>query len=288
MPKTVGILLAGGSGSRLSPLTNYISKHLLPVFDKPMIYYSLSVLLLAGVKEVLLITNPENVQNYKKLFGNGSQLGIKILYFIQKKPNGIPEAFNICKESIKNKDIYLILADNIFYGNNFQKILNTKNKKPGCTIFTHSSKNSKSYGVLKLDKKNKPYKIYEKPKKYISDKIVTGLYFYKGDIFKYLNKLKKSSRGELEITDLNNIFIKNNKLNYIELGRGFTWIDAGTPERLMKSSNIIANIEKQSSFKIGLPEEISLRKGFISKEQFKILLSKNPNPSQRKYLKKFL
>ena len=191
MPKTVGILLAGGSGSRLSPLTNYISKHLLPVFDKPMIYYSLSVLLLAGVKEVLLITNPENVQNYKKLFGNGSQLGIKILYFIQKKPNGIPEAFNICKESIKNKDIYLILADNIFYGNNFQKILNTKNKKPGCTIFTHSSKNSKSYGVLKLDKNNKPYKIYEKPKKYISDKIVTGLYFYKGDIFSDMPELER-------------------------------------------------------------------------------------------------
>lgn len=288
MNNFVGILLAGGSGSRLSPMTNYLSKHLLPVYDKPMIYYSLSTLMLAGAQKIALISDKKNIKNYQNLIGDGSQYGIDVKYYIQEKPNGIAEAFYICKDFIKKKSVYLHLADNIFFGNNLQDILDTSKMKTGCTIFTFRSKNSKDYGVLTLNNKKKPKKIIEKPKKYISDQIVTGLYFYKGDIFPYLEKINKSKRGELEITDLNNQYLQRNKLNYIELGRGFSWIDAGTHDKLLEASNMISRVEKNSIFRIGLPEEIAYRKKYISKHQFIKLIENNSNLSQKKYLKNIL
>lgn len=288
MKQTVGMLLAGGSGSRLFPMTSYLSKHLLPVYDKPMIYYSLSTLMLAGIKDIALISNYENIEKYKILLGNGSTLGINLFYYIQNKPNGIAESFYICEDFIKDKNVYLHLADNIFFGNNFQKILDPKKMNDGCTIFTFRSKNAKDYGVLKLNNFKKPKEIIEKPKKFISDMIVTGLYFFKGDLFYYLKKIKKSQRGELEITDLNNEYLKDKKLNYKELGRGFTWIDAGTHEKLLEASNIISRVERNSSFKIGLPEEIAYRKNLISKKQFIKLIEKNKNTDHKKYLKSII
>lgn len=250
-----GIILAGGLGTRLSPCTKVISKHLLPIYDKPMIFYSLSTLMLAGIRDILIISDQYNIQNYKKLLKNGNSYGVKIIYEIQHKPEGIAQAFLIGEKFINNQGCTLILGDNFFYGYDLsKKIKYTKNL--GAKIFLHPVKNPEKYGVVKM-KKKKIIKIIEKPKKYISNFVVTGLYHYDKNVVKYCKLLKKSKRNEYEITDLNNIYLKKKKLKYEILGRGYTWLDAGSFDELLDVSLFVRTIQQRQGNLIGEPREIA-------------------------------
>ena len=283
---TKGIILAAGSGSRLLPVTKYINKHLLPVNDKPMIFYPLSILMLAGVKDILIIVNPDDIKNYEILLGNGSSLGIKIKYEIQLKPNGIAEALNISKSFIKKENFFLILGDNFFYGQYLQKFLyDAQLNKRKATLFVYPVQDTKEYGIITLNK-NKIVKIIEKPKKTNSNLAVTGLYYFPNEVIKIYDKLKPSKRGELEINDVNNLLIKKNKVELKIFGRGFAWLDMGTFENLLETGSFIQTIEKRQGFKIGVLEEIALKQKFINMTQFKKLIIKNRN--HNKYLNKIL
>ena len=283
---TKGIILAAGSGSRLLPVTKYINKHLLPVNDKPMIFYPLSILMLAGVKDILIIVNPDDIKNYELLLGDGSSLGIKIKYEIQLKPNGIAEALNISKSFIKRENFFLILGDNFFYGQYLQKFLyDAQLNKRKATLFVYPVQDTKEYGIITLNK-NKIVKIIEKPKKTNSNLAVTGLYYFPNEVIKIYEKLKPSKRGELEITDVNNLLIKKNKVELKLFGRGFAWLDMGTFENLLETGLFIQTIEKRQGFKIGVLEEIALKQKFINITQFKKLIIKNKN--HKKYLNKIL
>ena len=283
---TKGIILAAGSGSRLLPVTKYINKHLLPVNDKPMIFYPLSILMLAGVKDILIIVNPDDIKNYEILLGNGSSLGIKIKYEIQLKPNGIAEALNISKSFIKKENFFLILGDNFFYGQYLQKFLyDAQLNKRKATLFVYPVQDTKEYGIITLNK-NKIVKIIEKPKKTNSNLAVTGLYYFPNEVIKIYDKLKPSKRGELEITDVHNLLIKKNKVELKIFGRGFAWLDMGTFENLLETGSFIQTIEKRQGFKIGVLEEIALKQKFINMTQFKKLIIKNRN--HNKYLNKIL
>ena len=255
-----GILLAGGLGKRLYPLTKSVSKQLLPIYDKPMIYYSLSILMIAGIREIILISTPKDLQNYKKLLGNGNDLGIKIIYEQKEEANGIEQSFLIAEKHILNSRVCLILGDNIFYGQGLKSKLDAaRTRVSGATVFSYKVRNPKDFGVAKLDKSNNVIKIIEKPKKLISSYAVTGLYFYNSDICNIAKKLKPSDRGELEITDLNNLYIKKNKLKAHFLGRGFSWYDTGTFENLLEASINIRNLETRQDIRIGLIDEIVSR-----------------------------
>ena len=283
---TKGVILAAGSGSRLLPVTKYINKHLLPVNDKPMIFYPLSILMLAGVKDILIIVNPDDIKNYELLLGDGSSLGIKIKYEIQLKPNGIAEALNISKSFIKRENFFLILGDNFFYGQYLQKFLyDAQLNKRKATLFVYPVQDTKEYGIITLNK-NKIVKIIEKPKKTNSNLAVTGLYYFPNEVIKIYEKLKPSKRGELEITDVNNLLIKKNKVELKLFGRGFAWLDMGTFENLLETGLFIQTIEKRQGFKIGVLEEIALKQKFINITQFKKLIIKNRN--HNKYLNKIL
>ena len=282
-----GIILAGGTGSRLYPVTKYTSKQLLPVYNKPMIYYPLSTLMLAGVNDVLLICAKENIRDFKKLLGNGNHLGIKISYKIQKKPSGIAEALIIGKKFIKNKNVYLILGDNIFYGAGLQKyfqLINNNNEKS--FIFGSYVNNPSQFGVVSKHK-NK-LKIEEKPKKPRSNIAVTGLYFYKNDTLKKIKEIKKSKRGELEITDFNNLLIEENKIELIEMGRGYAWFDCGTSSGLLEASTFIKTVETIQGIKIGCLEEISLNRKLINKRKLRKNIKKIPNSEYKIYLETIL
>jgi len=278
-----GIILAGGYGSRLYPLTNSITKHLLPIYDKPMIYYSMSVLLLAGIRNILIISNRRYIGLYKNLFKNYNKLGIKISFEIQNKPRGIAEAFIIGKKFIGNSKVALILGDNLFFGTTFQQILSKANLSNNNLIFTYDVSNPNQYGVL-TRKKMVPFKIIEKPKKYLSNEVVTGLYFYNNKIIKIAKKLKPSKRGELEISDINQYFLEQKNLKIINLGRGFTWFDAGNPRSLLNASSFIKSMQDRHMFKIGSIEEICLNKKFITKDKFKKYLKTIPNCDYKNYL----
>ncbi len=263
-----GIILAGGRGSRLFPVTSVVSKQLLPVYDKPMIYYPLSVLLLAGIKEVLLISTPRDISQYEELLGDGDRWGINIKYKIQGEPKGIAEAFILGEEFIGDDSVCLILGDNIFYGIDFSKQLEIvvqrtplENK---ATIFGYKVKDPNRYGVIEFDSNGNALSIEEKPKIPKSDKAVVGLYFYPNEVLKIAKKIKPSSRGELEITAINQYFLKNLKLKVEALGREFTWLDTGTHESLLKASQFIETIEKRQGLKIGCLEEIAFQKGYIT------------------------
>ena len=283
-----GIILAGGSGSRLSPLTKIISKQLLPIFNKPMIFYPLSVLMLSGIKEILIITDEKNFNLYKELLGDGSRYGLNLSYKIQKKPNGIAEAFIIGEDFINGNPVALILGDNIFFGNNFANVLKKINNDiKSSHIFLYHLSNPKDFGVAKLDKSNNVIKIIEKPKKLISSYAVTGLYFYNSDICNIAKKLKPSDRGELEITDLNNLYIKKNKLKAHFLGRGFSWYDTGTFENLLEASINIRNLETRQDIRIGLIDEISYNNNWISKKQLLNNLDFY-SKTEKDYLKKII
>jgi glucose-1-phosphate thymidylyltransferase len=274
-----GIILAGGAGTRLYPITRSISKQIIPVYDKPMIYYPLSVLMLAGIREILIISTPTDIKLYEELFGTGEQLGLKISYKIQPSPDGLAQAFILGDDFIGTDNVCLILGDNIFYGYNFRLIVEESAKlEDGAIVFGYYVKDPQRYGVVEFNEERKVVSIEEKPEKPKSSYAVTGLYFYSNDVVKKAKSLKPSARGELEITDLNRLYLEENRLNVKLLGRGFAWLDTGTHDSLLQASNFIATIEQRQGLKVSCIEEIAYKKGFISREQLIALaqpLSKN-------------
>ncbi len=283
-----GIILAGGTGSRLSPLTKVINKQLLPLYDKPLIFYPLSILMLAGIRDILIITNPNEDINFKKILGNGSNFGIKIQYLTQNKPNGLPEAFIIGEKFINNKNVALILGDNFFYGQGFTKRLKQKTKaKSGSTIFTYQVNNPEDYGIVEI-KKERISSIKEKPKNSKSNLAITGLYFFDHKVVNFSKKLKPSKRGELEIVDLLKKYLSRKKLKIEYMGRGSAWLDTGNAESLFETSQFIANIEKRQGLKIACLEEIALNNKWISKNIIKKQINFYGNCEYSKYLKKLI
>jgi glucose-1-phosphate thymidylyltransferase len=261
-----GIILAGGAGTRLYPITQSISKQIIPVYDKPMIYYPLSVLMLAGIREILIISTPTDISLYKNLLGNGKQLGLDISYKIQPSPDGLAQAFILGEEFIGDDNVCMILGDNIFYGYNFRSILEDAARlEDGAVVFGYYVNDPDRYGVVDFDQNGKVISIEEKPKQPKSNYAVTGLYFYSNDVVEKAKKLKPSARGELEITDLNRIFLEESSLNVKLLGRGFAWLDTGTHDSLLQASNFIATIEQRQGLKVSCIEEIAYKKGFINK-----------------------
>tara|TARA_X000000368_G_scaffold405805_1_gene383367 strand:- start:8320 stop:9204 length:885 start_codon:yes stop_codon:yes gene_type:complete len=283
-----GIILAGGLGTRLFPITKVISKQLLCVYDKPMIYYPLSTLLLAGIKDILIISTITDIDNYKNLFGNGKNLGISISYKIQKKPEGIAQAFIIAEEFIGNDNVCLILGDNIFHGFEESNILNTAidqlNRKGVGTIFGSYVKNPERYGVIKFDKDANPKRIIEKPKKFISNFAVAGLYFYPNSVIEISKTIQPSLRNELEITSVNNIYLEQKKINIKILKPSFTWLDTGTPDSLLEASNFVQTVEKRQGLKIACIEEISLKNNFIDYSKLQKIISKMDINEYSQYL----
>lgn len=267
-----GIILAGGKGTRLYPMTKAVSKQLLPVYDKPMIYYPLSALLLAGISDILIISTDFDLPLYKKLLGDGSQLGISITYEIQDEPKGLAEAFIIGKEFIGNDNVCLILGDNIFYGQDFTKILKeAKSRTTGATIFGYPVKDPTAFGVVEFDKDKKVISIEEKPKNPKSKYAVPGIYFYDNEVVKIAQEIKPSKRGELEITEVNNQYLKKGKLHVSIMGRGLAWFDTGTPEGILSASEYVEAVQSRQGFYISCLEEIAWRRGFIDKEQLRKL-----------------
>ena len=267
-----GIILAGGAGTRLYPSTMVVSKQLLPVYDKPMIYHPLSVLMLAGIKDILIISTPQDLPNFEKLLGNGSQFGINISYKQQHSPNGLAQAFLLGSDFIGNDNVSLILGDNIFYGTGFSKMMHKSiekiGKKGGAVIFGYQVIDPERFGVVEFDENGKAISIEEKPKEPKSDYAVTGLYFYDNKVVKYAKELKPSARGEYEITDLNRIYLEKGKLNVNVLGRGFAWLDTGTHHSLLRASEYIRTIEENQGIKIACLEEVAYRMGFLTKEKY--------------------
>ena len=283
-----GIILAGGIGSRLHPLTQVISKQLLPVFDKPMIYYPLSTLMLAGIKQIAIISTPQDLPKFKKLLRSGKQWGLKFSYIEQKKPNGIAEAFILAKNFIKDSPSCLILGDNIYHGNNLSSILKEADEdKENSTVFTYQVKDPERFGVLNLDKKGTPVKIVEKPKAPKSNLAITGLYFFPKDIVLRAKNLKPSKRGELEITDLNQSYLTDKKLKVKILNRGFTWMDTGTFDSLLEASNFISLVQNRQNTIVACPEEIAYGNKWINKSDVK-KVAKLMQSAYGQYLKSFI
>ena len=280
-----GIILAGGSGTRLSPLTNIISKQLLPVYDKPMIYYPLSVLMLAGINEILIITTPHDLESYKKLLGDGAEFGLKITYATQARPKGLADAFIIGEEFIDGQKVCLILGDNIFYGNGLtSKLREAVNSESGAVIFGYKVHDPRSFGVVNLDKKNNIISIEEKPKDPSSNIAVTGLYFYDSRVCDFAKKIKPSKRGELEITEINKQYLKLKDIELITLMRGFTWLDTGTHTGLIDAGKFVETAQKTQGYLIACLEEIALKKGWLSKEKLREVLKKYKGTLYAKYL----
>lgn len=281
-----GIILAGGKGTRLYPVTKGVSKQLLPVYDKPLIYYPLSVLMLAGLRKILIISTSRDIPRFKDLLGDGRQIGIEISYAEQPEPRGIAESFIIGEDFIEKDNVALILGDNIFYGHDLTKFLEeASHLKEGAMIFGYYVKNPHRYGVIEFDENLNVISIEEKPKNPKSNWVVTGLYFYDNEVVKIAKSLKPSQRGELEITDVNNEYLKRGKLKLKLLGRGFAWLDTGTYDSLIEASMFIKTIEERQGLKIGCIEEIAYRLGYIDKEQL-LKLAENTSTNYGDYLKK--
>ncbi|EGE6596038.1 glucose-1-phosphate thymidylyltransferase RfbA [Escherichia coli] len=267
-----GIILAGGSGTRLYPITKGISKQLMPVYDKPMIYYPLSVLMLAGIKDILIITTPEDLNNFQRLLGDGKRFGINLSFEVQLKPEGLAQAFIIGGKFIGNDAVCLALGDNIFYGQNFSpKLKEAAQLIDGATVFGYQVKDPERFGIVEFDANKKALSIEEKPAKPKSNYAVTGLYFYDNNVVSIAKTIKPSERGELEITSINEVYLRNGKLNVELLGRGFTWLDTGTHQSMLEASHFVETIEQHQGFKIACLEEIALYNGWLTKDEvFKI------------------
>ena len=283
-----GILLAGGKGSRLFPITNGVSKQLLPVYDKPMVYYPISVLIMAGIHEILLISTPEDIGAYKRLLGDGSRFGISLQYKIQEQPKGIAEAFILGENFIEDDSVCLILGDNIFYGLDFseqlEKVVKQKKSEKTATIFGYTVKDPQRYGVIEIDDNENVISIEEKPRKPKSSQAVIGLYFYPNSVIQVAKQILPSTRGELEITDVNNYYLKQGELKAEQLGQGFTWLDSGTHESLLEASHFIETIEKRQGVKVGCLEEVAYKKDRISKKKLLESATQMKDSSYGQYL----
>jgi glucose-1-phosphate thymidylyltransferase len=286
--KTIkGIILAGGSGSRLYPITKVYSKQLALIYDKPLIYYPLSILMLGGIRDVLIISNDETIPLYQQLFNNGNNIGMKISYAIQSAPNGIAEAFIIGEKFIGKDDVCLVLGDNIFYGD-LKFFYNGITKNTGATIFGYQVNDPERYGIVEFDKNGKAISIEEKPKIPKSHYAVPGLYIYNNKVIEISKNLKPSARGELEITDVNKSYLEKGELSVEKIGRGIAWLDTGTPEALLQASNFFGVIEDRQGLKVACIEEIAYKKGFIDKNQFENLINSIPKSLYRNYLERIL
>lgn len=282
-----GIILAGGSGTRLHPITQGISKQLLPVYDKPMIYYPLSVLMLAGIRDILIITTPEDQAQFQKLLGDGSKFGINLNFEIQERPDGLAQAFIIGESFIGDDSVCLILGDNVFYGANFSpKLLNAAGLESGAKVFAYQVKDPERFGVVEVDEDWNAISIEEKPTDPKSDYAVTGLYFYDNSVVKKAKMIIPSSRGELEITCINELYLAEKTLSVEVLGRGFAWLDTGTHDSLMDASHFVQTVEKRQGFKIACLEEIAFNRGWISSEQIKLVADSMSKTDYGQYLKK--
>lgn len=265
-----GIVLAGGTGSRLYPITTATSKQLLPIYDKPLIYYPISVLMLAGIQEILIISSPQSIEQYKLLLGDGSNIGVSFHYCVQEKPRGLAEAFILGEEFIGSDSVCLVLGDNVFFGQNLTQLLRkAKNNQQGATIFGYPVNNPKDFGVVEFDKDGKVLSIEEKPENPKSNFAVPGLYFYDNKVIEYAKNMEPSARGELEITSINNRYLEENHLNVVLMGRGMAWLDTGTPEGMLKASQFVQTVQERQGLYISCLEEIAWRRGFIDDQQLK-------------------
>ena len=284
-----GIILAGGMGTRMSPLTKAVNKQLLPIYDKPLIYYPLSILMLAKIKDILIIVNKGQLDQFKKIIPNGKNLGIKISYEEQLSPGGLPEAFIIGEKFIGKENVALILGDNLFYGQNLSnKLINSSKLSDGAQVFLHTVSKPESYGVAKVNKKNSIVAIKEKPKKFLSNYAITGLYFFDNNVIKYSKKLKPSKRGEIEIIDLLNIYKKNKKLKADFIGRGGAWLDTGSIDDFYKTTSFVSAIENRQGLKIACIEEIALSNNWINKKEILNSIRFYGKCDYSKYLKKLI
>lgn len=278
---TKGIILAGGSGTRLYPITKGVSKQLLPIYDKPMIYYPLSVLMLAGIREVLIISTPDDIDGFKRLLGDGSELGVDISYAVQPSPDGLAQAFILGEDFIGDSNVCLVLGDNIFYGQGFTPLLRQAvNRQKGATVFGYQVKDPERFGVVEFDNEKRAVSIEEKPVKPRSNYAVTGLYFYDNDVINIAKQVKPSERGELEITTINQMYMERGDLNVELLGRGFAWLDTGTHESLLEAAQFVETIEKRQGYKVACLEEIALNNGWLTKQQ---VLSAGQSMSKNAY-----
>lgn len=285
---TKGIILAGGRATRLYPITKGVSKQMLPVYDKPMVYYPLSVLMLAGIRDILVISTPKDIPRFEDLLGDGKELGINISYTVQQKPGGIAESFVVGEQFIGEDNVCLVLGDNILYGHNLTEILiEAAQIKKGAIVFAYYVKDPQRYGVVEFDKNYNAVSLEEKPKRPKSNWAITGLYFYDNNVIKIAKSLKPSGRGELEITDVNNKYLENGELQVKLLGRGFAWLDTGTYDSLIDASMFIKTIEERQGLKIGCIEEVAYRKGFVNKGQLQRLAS-GINTNYGDYLRRLL
>jgi len=282
-----GIVLAGGSGTRLHPSTLVVSKQLMPVYDKPLIYYPLSTLMISGIRDILIITTSESINQFRKLLGDGSKWGISLQYAIQENPNGLAEAFIIGEEFIGDDNVCLVLGDNILYGNSLQSILKSCKKDSGATIFSYPVVDPERFGIVETVD-GKIVSIVEKPKEPKSNRAVIGIYFFDNKVIKYAKEVKPSWRNELEMSSIHNAYLQNDSLRVEELNRGVTWIDAGTVDSLLIASNFISNIEKVQTYKISCPEEISFKNGWIDEHQLSKLAQDQIKSGYGKYLKRVL
>lgn len=281
-----GIILAGGSGTRLYPLTKAVSKQILPVYDKPMIYYPLSTLMLANIREILIISTPRDIEVFKELLGDGSQLGLRLEYAIQAQPRGLAEAFIIGESFIGKDRVALVLGDNIFYGRHFSNVLKKAVEQEGATIFGYYVRDPREYGVVTFDKEGKVLTLEEKPEHPKSNYAVPGLYFYDNDVVEIAKKVKPSARGEIEITSINNHYLRKGRLNVKILGRGFAWLDTGSHDSLMEASEYVASIQKRQGLYVSCIEEIAYVKGFIDKMQLLALAEEFYKTEYGKYLQR--